>query len=450
MMDITRYVKRVISDDAETEVDADVVVIGSGVGGLAAAALLARSGARVIVLERRGKVGGRMGTVEREGCLLPSGAILIPTGEYLEQLFVELGLRFEVEPIRARSVYWLGETDRRSFEMPERGALRALLTEAAGADDAQRILDALRSVLAGAPPPETTMLGWLSTMTSSPDALGAFAAMAGAFLGVNGYEVSAAAFVEYLRYTARGGGGVGYARHGAGELSDDLAATIRTDGGEIWLRAAADAIEVDDDGVRAVLVRRQGAPTRIQTREVISDVGPVATIEMLGAAVDPNLQATIRKRLAPSPGVVHFLVSDEPLVDTSAPVLPARGGRVCLVCAPSILVPDLAPPGKHWLEVICTVEDSTDHSAASTRAAGQAGLEDLDRLIPDWQSRARLLTTLTYRAEWPIYRAWPGTDAQAETGVAGLNWIGDGVKPAGVPGTAGAVAGARRAVAALR
>lgn len=41
--------------------DADIVVIGSGFGGLTAAALAARAGARVLVLERHTRPGGCAG-----------------------------------------------------------------------------------------------------------------------------------------------------------------------------------------------------------------------------------------------------------------------------------------------------------------------------------------------------------------------------------------------------
>jgi len=43
--------------------DADVIVIGAGVAGLAAAAALCRNGLRVICLEARGRIGGRIHTV---------------------------------------------------------------------------------------------------------------------------------------------------------------------------------------------------------------------------------------------------------------------------------------------------------------------------------------------------------------------------------------------------
>lgn len=53
--------------DAERRPHADVHVIGGGLGGLAAAAVIARSGLTVVVHERRGRLGGRATTDDRGG-----------------------------------------------------------------------------------------------------------------------------------------------------------------------------------------------------------------------------------------------------------------------------------------------------------------------------------------------------------------------------------------------
>ena len=45
----------------------DAIVIGAGIGGLAAALLLAESGRSVVLLEKRNQPGGRIGSSRRAG-----------------------------------------------------------------------------------------------------------------------------------------------------------------------------------------------------------------------------------------------------------------------------------------------------------------------------------------------------------------------------------------------
>ena len=51
----------------------DTIVIGSGVGGLTAAAALARCGQRVLVLEQHFQLGGMTQTFERQGFRFATG-----------------------------------------------------------------------------------------------------------------------------------------------------------------------------------------------------------------------------------------------------------------------------------------------------------------------------------------------------------------------------------------
>jgi hypothetical protein len=72
--------------------DAEVHVIGGGLGGLAAAALVARSGHSVVVHERRGRLGGRATTDERHGYRFNQGPHALYLGGEARGALRELGL----------------------------------------------------------------------------------------------------------------------------------------------------------------------------------------------------------------------------------------------------------------------------------------------------------------------------------------------------------------------
>ncbi len=70
----------------------DVIVVGAGIGGLGAGALLAHAGYRVLVVEKNSLVGGRCTTYEREGFFVDVGVHLFglgdkgPLGEILRRI----------------------------------------------------------------------------------------------------------------------------------------------------------------------------------------------------------------------------------------------------------------------------------------------------------------------------------------------------------------------------
>ena len=71
----------------------DVVVIGSGIGGLTVADLLARRGKKVLILEQSGRLGGCCASYDLDGHKFDVGAIFILYKELYERFFEMMGLR---------------------------------------------------------------------------------------------------------------------------------------------------------------------------------------------------------------------------------------------------------------------------------------------------------------------------------------------------------------------
>lgn len=73
----------------------EIIIIGAGLGGLAAACRLAKSGFEVSVLERNETVGGKVNFVEANGYKFDTGASLLTMKHVLAELFTDCGRRVE-------------------------------------------------------------------------------------------------------------------------------------------------------------------------------------------------------------------------------------------------------------------------------------------------------------------------------------------------------------------
>ncbi|OGA43500.1 MAG: protoporphyrinogen oxidase [Betaproteobacteria bacterium RIFCSPLOWO2_12_FULL_62_13] len=77
-------------------VDADVIVAGGGISGLASAWGLQQRGVRVVLLEAAPRAGGTIGTAREHGCLLESGPnSALETTPLIGELFGKIGLAGE-------------------------------------------------------------------------------------------------------------------------------------------------------------------------------------------------------------------------------------------------------------------------------------------------------------------------------------------------------------------
>ncbi|MGH7294608.1 MAG: FAD-dependent oxidoreductase, partial [Polyangiaceae bacterium] len=123
----------------------DTAVVGGGLGGLAAATLLARRGHRVVLLERARELGGRAASDLHEGWCFNRGAHALYRGAAAERVLASLGVRWEG---RAPSTTGIAELDGRPYAMPSTpGALLSTgLVGLAAKWSGARLLARIRSI----------------------------------------------------------------------------------------------------------------------------------------------------------------------------------------------------------------------------------------------------------------------------------------------------------------
>jgi phytoene dehydrogenase-like protein len=283
----------------------DAVVIGSGIGGLAAAAALATRGKQVLVLERHAQAGGLTQTFERQGWRFNVGVHYLGgfgPGEANRRLLDHLcGGRIDLAPIE-------GAYDRIRLPgltlpfTPPRAALVRVLKDTfpREADAIDRYFDAVDRAAAamgavftahGVPGPLGVPLAWfrrkeierwvarttwevVQELTGDEHLRAALTAQwidYGSRPAESSFGVHALVTRSYLD-------GAWYPVGGSGVFARELGRTIEEAGGELRTRAEVAAIEVQQRRVSGVQLRDG---TKIATRCVISDAGAHNTLRML-------------------------------------------------------------------------------------------------------------------------------------------------------------------------
>ena len=191
----------------------DVAVVGAGAGGIFTAALLAHRGYKVLLLEKLDRLGGRLSTEEYNGFKLPTGAILLHTKGDTEEIFDEVGAKFDVRDASRISI-WVDDV---WHELPAKGQIRFLLSiiNIAGEEQAKLLRHFAQKVVTdkiGAAfkwrrksKPVGDALSfrdWLKQATNNEKVLQIFHSLTSAYSTVNDFEYPVS---HWFAYISKGG-----------------------------------------------------------------------------------------------------------------------------------------------------------------------------------------------------------------------------------------------------
>jgi phytoene dehydrogenase-like protein len=411
----------------------DVLVIGSGIGGMCAAAYLAHRGYKTLVTEALPRIGGHCSTVEYQGIQCTTGVVGPGLGGALEELFHEVGAEYNVRPCDTPHYLINGKI----IELPQKGGMKALLSAATNdREEVDRVLKAFSMAMSSTDLPETiNMRTWLTEYTRNKSVLDLFQTMTGATAIVSIDRISVRGFFQFLKQH-RGFREWGVCPEGSIALPNSLARVIENHQGEIWTGCPAMQIHSEDGVVKGATINKDGQNAYVQAIAVISNCGPHRTVNLAGKDNLGRDYAAELEKLTPARAISIHIKSDTPLLDYDH-LLIVGARRVVAIFQLTTVCPELAPPGTHYIVAGADPVGSLEPSKAKQEI--DLSLQDLRDLLAEFESHAQILMTGVYHGKWPAMFSIAGQTMPQKTPIENLYAVGDGfISEAGMTAMVGA------------
>ncbi|MGE4425424.1 MAG: phytoene desaturase family protein [Solirubrobacteraceae bacterium] len=409
----------------------DVLVIGAGMGGVCAAARLAQAGQRTLLVEQLDRVGGRASTFDLDGFKINTGAVAIEYGGMMEQTFEDLGIRDRFA-LRDPSPANLFQVKGKSIN-PAKGGWKFIIDQITkkGAGVLQKLGGARKGEL---PEEQVTLAEWVGGATSNETVHRLFRNLSAAIFAVNADEIPAKAFLTY--FTQKGAfKHFGFHPEGTIGVTGALADAAVEAGATLWLNAEVASLAVSDGQVTGATIRRGGQETEVTVSAVVSNVGPVATVGMVGDdVIGADYAAHIRERSKPSANIIIHVASRKELIDAPGLLLCSDTDRICNLGNMTATCPELAPEGWHLTVAYAVpIPAVGDFDEAAEVEASLQELRDTFPVMNDPETK--VLDVRVMRGDWPAQRAVSGYELPRETPLGNLFNVGDGVRDYGSGGT---------------
>ncbi|MEW5958082.1 MAG: FAD-dependent oxidoreductase [Chloroflexota bacterium] len=369
--------------------DYEVLVIGSGLGGLMAATALAQAGRRVAVFEKLGFPGGRYTELDYKGAAVTTGAWTnLGPHSHIDRFLTELGLKLDYVSLADAGLteqYAIRFPDGRHyaslFDMLDRPARQAWLK--AIADGRRRPAEALARLSTAA---------YIAQYSDDPQLMAAVEAIVATASGLPADRIPAAEYIQITLDARQAGREFAMPRGGVRAIIKALTGALRRAGGELFLRSPVAQILVSA-GVAGGVQLANGR--RVRSRVVLHNGGPGRLIELVGAEHLPQDYLDHLERLQGVEVAALFGATRRPLF-SDAPITMTPGcRRVVGIFLPTVLDPTLSKAGLSLFDAFFPL-----HSA--DRAAElELALADLRALFPDFDEVVVWTAPMFFTGDWP-------------------------------------------------
>lgn len=361
------------------------VVIGGGIGGLMAAAWLARAGWQVAVFEKLGFLGGRYTQLAHHGYLCSTGA-WTPMGprSHIGQFLADVGAEVRWVSLQDKGTGLLSRfrfADGREFDTilelmdrdQRRGFLRMLVEGRQGAPD------------------DVSAWEFVRRYVDDPDVLAAVDATVATASGLHADAMPASEYLTITLDTRQVGLDFAFPVGGTRSLIRALASVIRAHGGSIFPRAGVQRIVIREGAAQGVILDNG---CWVGADVVIHNAGVRRLLHLAGREAFPTSYLDRLEGLIPVDCAAISLGTTEPLWEGVPMLLTPGCRRIVGIFEPTFFDPGVAPPGRHLYDVFFPL-DSADRQAEL-----QLAMEDLRALFSRFDRVVDLCVPHFFTGAW--------------------------------------------------
>jgi len=396
----------------------DVVIIGSGLGGMLSGALAISKGAKVLITEKANLIGGRFTSINKDGFMVPSGAFhMAPYGKsgVLNEIISHLGFSDRIMPLHDNAFWANGKIygQKKSELLKMFGIVDALVLK--------KILDSFPKIYEETKNSKEKFNYVLEKITKSKKIYNFFNSFCEFSIGCHLNSIPAKDFATIMIKVANGAR-PGFIKGGCGALISDLKSFIESsNGSKIITRAEVIKLHSENSKIKNAEIKYNEQTLLVEADTFIYN-GVPARLNNLNADLLSDFQNV---PIAQGAGL-HFACTKPP-VDKKGIVLTLGAGTIPGFVVESNFDSTLSPENKSLLSTCF------DTSNGNLKENIEKAMKDLYLFFGEdfIKNEMKLLRVCNYTKHWPANHAIQGFDLSGFTAFHNLFIVGDGAKAEG-------------------